>query len=142
MAIRSADAVWQGDLKSGKGNVKFAGGAFDGQYSFSSRFEEGTGTNPEELVAAAHASCFSMALSNGLAQAGHTPNEVRTTAKVHLEKGDAGFGIPKIELVTVADVPGIDAAAFQEQAKKAKQNCPISKLLAAAEITLDAKLEG
>jgi osmotically inducible protein OsmC len=141
MAIRSADAVWQGDLKSGKGKVKFGNGAFDGQYSFSSRFEEGTGTNPEELIAAAHASCFSMALSNGLAQAGHTAEEVKTTAKVHLVKGEAGFGIPKIELVTVAKVPGIANSAFQEQAEKAKKNCPISKLLAAAEITLDAKLE-
>jgi lipoyl-dependent peroxiredoxin len=141
MAIRTADAVWQGDLKGGKGNVKFGNGAFDGQYSFSSRFEEGMGTNPEELIAAAHASCYSMALSHGLAQAGHTPTEVRTTANVHLEKGDAGFSVPKIDLVTVAKVPGIDEAAFQEQAKKAKDNCPISKLLAAAEITLDAKLE-
>jgi lipoyl-dependent peroxiredoxin len=140
MAIRTADAVWQGDLKAGKGNVKFGNGAFDGQYSFTSRFEEGAGTNPEELIAAAHASCFSMALSNGLSQAGHVPDEVKTTAKVHLVKGEAGFGIPKIELVTVAKVPGIDNAAFQEQAEKAKKNCPISKLLAAAEITLDAKL--
>jgi osmotically inducible protein OsmC len=140
MAIRTADAVWQGDLKAGKGNVKFGNGAFDGQYSFTSRFEEGAGTNPEELIAAAHASCFSMALSNGLSQAGHVPDEVKTTAKVHLVKGEAGFGIPKIELVTVVKVPGIDNAAFQEQAEKAKKNCPISKLLAAAEITLDAKL--
>lgn len=140
MAIRSAEAAWQGDLKGGKGNVKFGNGAFDGQYSFSSRFEEGTGTNPEELVAAAHASCYSMALSHGLAQAGHTPDEVKTTAKVHLEKGEQGFGIPKIELVTVAKVPGIDNAKFQEEAEKAKKNCPISKLLSAAEITLDAKL--
>lgn len=140
MAIRTADAVWQGDLKGGKGSVKFGGGAFDGQYSFASRFEEGTGTNPEELIAAAHASCFSMALSNGLSQVGHPPTEVKTTANVHLVKGEQGFGITKIDLVTVAKVPGIDNAAFQEQAMKAKQNCPISKLLAAAEITLDAKL--
>jgi osmotically inducible protein OsmC len=140
MAIRTADAVWQGDLKAGKGNVRFGNGAFDGQYSFTSRSEEGAGTNPEELIAAAHASCFSMALSNGLSQAGHVPDEVKTTAKVHLVKGEAGFGIPKIELVTIAKVPGIDNAAFQEQAEKAKKNCPISKLLAAAEITLDAKL--
>jgi lipoyl-dependent peroxiredoxin len=140
MAIRSADAVWQGDLKSGKGNIKFGNGAFDGQYSFSSRFEEGTGTNPEELVAAAHAGCFSMAFSHGLSQAGHTPTEVKTTAKVHLEKGEQGFSVPKIDLVTVAKVPGIDNAKFQEEAEKAKKNCPISKLLLAAEITLDAKL--
>jgi osmotically inducible protein OsmC len=138
MAIRSADAVWRGDLKGGKGNVKFGG--FEGPYSFTSRFEEGPGTNPEELVAAAHASCFSMALSHGLAQAGHTPDEVKTTAKVHLVKGEQGFGIPKIELVTVAKVPVIDSAKFQEEDDKAKKNCPISKLLAAAEITLDAKL--
>lgn len=140
MAIRSAEAKWNGDLKGGKGNVKFGNGAFDGQYSFTSRFEEGTGTNPEELIAAAHASCFSMALSNGLSQAGHPPTEVKTTANVHLVKGETGFGIPKIDLVTVAKVPGMDNAAFQEQAEKAKKNCPISKLLAAAEITLDAKL--
>ena len=96
--------------------MRFGSGAFEGQYSFSSRFEEGTGTNPEELIAAAHAGCFSMALSGGLARAGHVPNRVHTTAKVHLEKGDAGFSITTIELETEADVPGIDDATFQEQA--------------------------
>jgi osmotically inducible protein OsmC len=142
MPVRSAEAVWEGNLKEGKGNIQLQSGAYKGAYSFSSRFEEGTGTNPEELIAAAHAGCFSMAFSNGLAQAGHPPKRVHTTAKVHLEKGAAGFGIPKIELVTEADVPGIDDAKLQEEADKAKKNCPISKLLAAAEITLQLKRVG
>jgi osmotically inducible protein OsmC len=142
MPVRSAEAVWEGNLKEGKGNIQLQSGAYKGAYSFSSRFEEGTGTNPEELIAAAHAGCFSMAFSNGLSQAGHPPKRVHTTAKVHLEKGAAGFGIPKIELVTEADVPGIDDAKLQEEAEKAKKNCPISKLLAAAEITLQLKRVG
>jgi osmotically inducible protein OsmC len=140
MPTRNAQAVWEGDLKSGRGRVKLGSGAFEGQYSFSSRFESGTGTNPEELIAAAHAGCFSMALSHGLAQAGFPPRRVQTTAKVHLEKQDKGFAIPRIELETDAEVPGIDERAFQQQAETAKQNCPVSKLLAAAEITLKAKL--
>lgn len=142
MATRTAEAVWNGNLKDGSGKVRFGGGAFDGAYSFKSRFEEGTGTNPEELIAAAHASCFSMALSHGLAQAGHEAKKVETTAKVHLEKSDGGFSIPRIELGTTAEVPGIDDSAFQKQAEDAKKNCPISKLLAAAEITLKATLAG
>lgn len=141
MPTRNASAKWEGDLKSGKGSMKFGSGAYDGQYSFSSRFESGTGTNPEELIAAAHAGCFTMAFSNGLSQAGHVPTKVETTAKVHLEKTDAGFGIPRIDLVTVGVVPGLDDAKFQELAEVAKKNCPVSKLLAAAEITLDARLE-
>ncbi len=140
MPTRNAEAVWNGDLKSGKGKVKLGSGAFEGQYSFSSRFESGTGTNPEELIAAAHAGCYSMALANGLTQAGHPPKSVHTTAKVHLEKGADGFAIPQIDLVTEADVPGIDDKTFQERADNAKKNCPISKLLAAAKITLDARL--
>ena len=140
MATRTADAAWKGNLKEGQGNVSFGGGAFDGAYSFTSRFEDGQGTNPEELIAAAHASCFSMALSNGLSQAGHEPKEVRTTAKVHLEKGDKGFSIPRIELETVGDVPGIDQATFQKHADDAKNNCPVSKVLAGAHISLVAKL--
>jgi osmotically inducible protein OsmC len=140
MPVRSADAVWEGDLKGGRGKIKFESGAFEGQYSFSSRFESGTGTNPEELIAAAHAGCFSMAFAHGLSQAGFAPRKVHTTAKVHLEKGDAGFAIPRIELVTEAEVPKIDDATFQQQAETAKKNCPVSKLLAAAEITLQAKL--
>src|SRR5438067_2774002 len=108
MAVRSANAVWEGDLKGGKGTVKLGSGAFEGAYSFSSRFEEGSGTNPEELLAAAHAGCFSMALSAALGRAGHDPQRVATTAKVHLEKGDEGFRIRRVELNTNATVPGID----------------------------------
>jgi len=142
MPTRNAEAVWEGDLKSGKGTVKLGSGAFQGAYSFQSRFESGTGTNPEELIAAAHAGCFSMALSHGLAQAGFPPRRVHTTAKVHLEKTADGFSVPRIDLVTEADVPNIDEAKFREQAETAKRNCPISKLLSAAEITLNAKLVG
>lgn len=140
MPVRSADARWEGSLQAGKGTMRLAGGAYEGPYSFSSRFEEGSGTNPEELIAAAHAGCFSMALSGGLGRAGHEPVSVQTTAKVHLEKGDAGFGISRIDLVTEAEVPGISEDDFQQAAETAKQNCPVSKLLAAAEITLEAKL--
>jgi osmotically inducible protein OsmC len=140
MAVRSADATWEGNLKDGKGTMRLAGGAYEGQYSFASRFESGKGTNPEELIAAAHAGCFSMALSHGLSQAGFTPRRVHTTAKVHLEKGAAGFEIPRIELQTEADVPNISEDAFREQAEKAKQNCPVSKLLKGAQITLNARL--
>jgi osmotically inducible protein OsmC len=142
MPVRTAEATWQGDLKGGKGSVKLGSGAFQGAYSFTSRFEEGTGTNPEELIAAAHAGCFSMAFSHGLSQAGFVPKRVTTTARVHLEKTAGGFGIPRIELICEAEVPGITEAVFREQAETAKKNCPISKLLAAAEITLDAKLLG
>jgi len=140
MPTRNASAKWEGDLKSGKGTMKLGSGAYEGQYSFASRFENGTGTNPEELIAAAHAGCFTMAFSNGLSQAGHVPTKVETTAKVHLEKTEAGFGIPQIDLVTEAVVPGLDEAKFQELAETAKKNCPVSKLLAAAKITLAATL--
>jgi len=140
MPVRSSDATWEGNLKEGKGSYQLGKGAYQGSYSFPSRFEEGDGTNPEELVAAAHAACYSMAFSHGLDQAGHTATKVHTVAKVHLEKNDAGFGIPKIELVCDATVPGIDEAKFQEVANGAKENCPISKLLTGAEITLEAKL--
>ena len=140
MPVRKAEARWEGDLPSGKGTMRFGGGAFEGQYSFNSRFEEGAGTNPEELIAAAHAGCFSMAFSNGLAKAGFTPTRVDTTANVHLEKTDAGFGITKIELRTEAEVPGIDEAAFNEQAETAKKNCPVSKALAGTQIHLNARL--
>src|SRR5689334_7277000 len=116
MPARTAEAQWEGSLQEGKGTMRLGSGAFEGQYSFSSRFEEGTGTNPEELIGAAHAGCFSMALSAGLGRAGYTPTRVHTTATVHLEKGDAGFRISRIDLRTEAEVPGIDDAAFQEQA--------------------------
>ena len=140
MPTRSAEATWEGNLKEGKGTMKFAGGGYEGPYSFASRFESGKGTNPEELIAAAHAGCFSMALSHALAQAGFTPKRVHTTARVHLEKTADGFGIPRIDLQTEAEVPGISDDAFRQQAEQAKQNCPVSKLLKAAQITLDARL--
>ncbi len=140
MPVRTADAVWEGNLKNGKGKMKFGGGAFEGNYSSSSRFEEGKGTNPEELIGAAHAGCFSMAFSNGLDQAGFTPNRVNTNAKVFIEKMSDGFRITRIELQTEAQVPGIDEATFQNQAEAAKKNCPVSQALKAVEIRLNAKL--
>ncbi len=141
MPVRKSSAKWNGDLKSGSGTMKLGGGAWEGQYSFSSRFEEGAGTNPEELIAAAHAGCFSMALSNILAGAGHTPKSVRTTASAHLEVGDDGPAIARIELVTEAEVPGIEKEEFLKHAEAAKAGCPVSKVLAAAEISLDATLK-
>jgi lipoyl-dependent peroxiredoxin len=127
MAVRTSDAEWQGNLPEGKGTMKLGSGAYQGQYSFKSRFESGTGTNPEELIAAAHAGCFSMALSHGLSQAGHTPKRVHTTAKVHLDKVEGGFAISRIELDCEAEVPGIDEAAFRQQAEGAKTGCPVSR---------------
>src|SRR5688500_5490383 len=112
MPVRSAEAEWEGSLQEGKGTMRLPSGAFEGQYSFSSRFEEGTGTNPEELVAAAHAGCFSMKFSGDLGKAGFTPDRVATRAEVHLTKGDAGFAVTKIHLVCEATVPGIDDAKF------------------------------
>ena len=140
MPERTATARWEGGLQQGKGTVRLGSGAFEGQFSFSSRFEEGAGTNPEELIGAAHAGCFSMALSAGLDRAGHAPNSVDTTARVHLERADSGFRISRIDLTTTADVPGIDADAFQEQAETAKANCPVSRALADVDIRLDARL--
>jgi osmotically inducible protein OsmC len=140
MPARTANARWEGGLKDGKGNMRLGGGAFEGQYSFSSRFEEGSGTNPEELIAAAHAGCFSMAFSAGLEKAGYSPNSVETEAKVHLSPGDGGFRISRIDLVTTADVPGIEEDAFQQTAQAAKEGCPVSKALAAVEITVNATL--
>ena len=140
MPTRKAEAEWNGNLREGSGRVKF--GAFDGAYSFASRFESGKGTNPEELIGAAHAACFSMALSNGLAKAGHTPRRVHTTASVTLDKVGEGFEITGIALNCEASVPGIDDAAFQAQANSAKENCPVSKALKATKITLSARLTG
>jgi lipoyl-dependent peroxiredoxin len=143
MAIRTATAEWRGDLPSGDGTFRSASGALDGAYSFKTRFEEEPGTNPEELIAAAHASCFSMALSNVLSQGGNPPESIRTEARVQLLKQGEGFGITKIELATVGRVPGVDQPAFEQAAQTAKENCPISVALAAVpEITLDARLEG
>jgi osmotically inducible protein OsmC len=140
MPLRSASAVWEGDLKSGKGNMRLGSGAYEGAYSFASRFENGTGTNPEELIGAAHAGCFSMALSAGLGQAGFSPRRIETRATVHLEKAPDGFKIGRIELHTEAEIPGIDAEAFRQQAENAKKNCPVSRALAGVNIQLDAKL--
>ena len=143
MAVRSAEAVWEGTLQEGAGQMKMASGAYEGQYSFSSRFEEGAGTNPEELIAAAHAGCFSMALSAGLGRAGYDPQRVETTANVHLTRGESGFRITKIHLETQAQVPGIDQETFQEHAEQAKEGCPVSQALGGVdEITVDARLIG
>jgi lipoyl-dependent peroxiredoxin len=142
MAIRTATAEWKGDLPSGAGTFSAESGSFDGNYSFQSRFEEGSGSNPEELVAAAHASCFSMFLAGVLSQGGNEAESVETEAKVHILEDGEGFSITKIALVTVGRVPGIDDATFQQAAQTAKENCPISKALAAVpEINLDARLE-
>ncbi len=138
---RKASAVWKGGLKDGKGTISTASGVLsDTQYSFSTRFEEGTGTNPEELIAAAHAGCFSMALSGQLGNAGMTAENISTTAAVTLEKTEAGFTVTKVHLDVVARIPGADQQAFETAANNAKAGCPISRLLK-ADITMDAKLE-
>ena len=140
MAERTAKAVWQGNLKDGAGTVSLGSGSFQGRYSFESRFESGAGTNPEELLGAAHAACFSMALAGNLTQAGYTPEAIETTAKVTIEKGSEGFSITGIELDTQATVPDIDEDTFLEQAEAAKETCPVSKALAATRINLAARL--
>ena len=141
MATRNGSAVWKGNLKEGEGEVTVGDGVFTGSYSFSSRFEEGEGTNPEELIAAGHAACFSMALSNILATAGSTPESVTTDAVVSLRRTDDGPTIYTIALTTVGRVPGMDEATFKEHAEAAKKGCPVSRALAAVpEITLDASL--
>ncbi len=140
MPVRKAEARWEGGLKGGRGTVRLGSGAFEGAYSFTSRFEEGMGTNPEELIAAAHAGCYSMAFSADLERAGFPPTSVETTAKVRFEKLDVGWRITGIMLVSRAVVPGIDEEMFMEVAQGAKTGCPISNALKAIEITLDAKL--
>lgn len=140
MPVRKADAVWEGNLKDGNGRMKFGSGAFEGAYSFSSRFEEGAGTNPEELIGAALAGCFSMALANGLAQSGYSPRRIYTNASVKLEKLDEGFKITSIVLDTEAEVPGIEEQVFMEKAENTKKTCPVSKALTGTEIKLMAKL--
>ncbi len=138
---RSASAVWHGGLKDGKGTISTQSGVLkETQYSFSTRFENGVGTNPEELIAAAHAGCFTMALSGQLSSVDFPPSTLETTAVVTMEKTDDGPTVTKIHLTTKASVPGIEKAKFDELAKKAKEGCPISRLLKAAEITLDAQL--
>lgn len=140
MPTRRANARWEGTLREGTGTMKLQSGAYEGRYSFASRFEEGNGSNPEELIAAAHAGCFSMALSAGLTRAGHTPTYVATEAAVSLEKQEAGFKITRSHLSCEAKVPGLSAEEFQKAAEDAKAGCPVSGALAAIEITLDARL--
>lgn len=140
MPTRTGSATWRGSLPDGSGSLEVGSGAFTSAYSFSSRFADGKGTNPEELIGAAHAACFSMAFSNGLAQAGHTPTSVQTTASVHLVKDDAGFSIGQIDLNTVGVVPGISTEEFAAEATKAKANCPVSRALTGVKIKLEAKL--
>ena len=141
MPTRKAEAQWEGNLAEGGGRLKLGSGAFEGPYSFKSRFEEGeSATNPEELIGAAHAGCFTMALTAALSRAGHKPTRIHTTAQVKLEKVGDAFSITKIDLETDAEIPGIDDAAFQKFASDAKQNCPVSKALAGTEIGLTARL--
>jgi osmotically inducible protein OsmC len=142
MATRNGNAEWRGDLQGGGGKLSVGDGALEGAYSFSSRFEEGEGTNPEELIAAAHAACFSMALSNILSQNGHTPDSVRTVAKVHLRQTDAGPTIQRIDLETEGQVPGVDEAQFSKHAEEAKRGCAVSRALGAVEeVNLSARLK-
>lgn len=141
MPTRKAEAEWKGNLAEGAGTLKVGSGAFAGPYSFKSRFEEGqSATNPEELIGAAHAGCFTMALTAALSRAQITATRIHTEARVKLEKVNDAFSITQIELETEAEIPGIDDAAFQAYATDAKKNCPVSKALAGTEISLTAKL--
>lgn len=140
MPTRKAHARWEGSVKEGKGTVDFGNGLFEGPYSFGSRFEDGRGTNPEELLGAAHAACFAMALSLVLGQAGFKPDYVDAAAHVTVKSQDGGFKITKSHLVCEAQVPGIDSAIFMQHAEEAKAGCPVSRALAGTEITLNAKL--
>src|SRR5690242_16531085 len=140
MATRKAHARWEGSLKEGKGQVDFGNGLFKGAYSFASRFQDGKGTNPEELLGAAHASCFAMALSLMLGNAGFKPDYIDATAEVTISPQNGGFKITKSHLICEAKVPGIDASAFTKHADAAKAGCPVSQALAGTEITLDARL--
>jgi len=140
MAVRKSSAQWRGTLKAGQGTVKLGSGAFEGPYSFPSRFNSGAGANPEELIGAAHAGCFSMAFAMLLENAGYPATRVDTTAKVHLEPASGGFAITRIELITEAQVPGIADEVFQERAQAAKVSCPVSKALTGTDITLVAQL--
>ncbi|MFZ6031037.1 MAG: OsmC family peroxiredoxin [Chloroflexota bacterium] len=137
MSVRTSSAEWEGTLKEGAGTIKVGNGAYEGPFTYASRFENGAGTNPEALLGAAHAGCYSMFLSALLTKAGFTPTRIHTTASVHLTEGPT---ISLIELVTEAVVPGLENAAFQEHAAAAKAGCPVSKVLAGAEIKLTAKL--
>ncbi len=140
MSVRYAEAVWEGSLKEGIGKMQLGSGAYKGNYSYASRFEEREGSNPEELVGAALAGCFSMALSSDLGKMGFTPTRIKTKAQVHLERVEGKATITKIELKTDALVPGIDELSFLKKAEEAKIGCPISRALSAVEITLNARL--
>lgn len=140
MPARSSQATWEGDLKAGHGTVKLGSHAWEGPYSFASRFEDGGGTNPEELIAAAHAGCFSMALANALSQASHPPTSVKTAARVFLEKKGEAFTISRIELEAEAQVPGMDDTTFHQHAEEAKRNCPVSRALGQVPVSLVARL--
>ena len=141
MPTRKAEAEWEGNLAEGSGQLKVGSGAFEGPYSFKSRFEEGqSATNPEELLGAAHAGCFTMALTAQLSRAGIKPKRIHTEARVKLEKVGEAFSITQIELETEAEIPDIDDATFQKYAQEAKQNCPLSKALAGTQISMNAKL--
>lgn len=140
MPTRQATAIWTGSIKNGQGRVSLGSGAIEADYSFNSRFEDGQGTNPEELAGAAQAGCFAMALSKQLGDAGYEPKQLKATAKVSLGKADDGFAIQQIDLSLDADVPGIDDAEFQKLARAAKMGCPISKLFQGAAINLNARL--
>src|SRR5829696_2937337 len=141
MTVRKAEAEWTGSLREGRGELALESGAFRGPYTFKARFEDGKETNPEELLGAAHAGCFTMALTALLARQQLAPIRIHTTASVHLEQVPGGFSIPRIELTTRANIPGLDADKFAALAADAKQNCPVSKALAGVEIALDAQLE-
>jgi osmotically inducible protein OsmC len=142
MATRQANAEWKGSLKEGSGEMALGSGSYTGPYSFVSRFESGSGTNPEELIGAAHAGCFSMALAAALGRAGITPTSIRTTAKVHLGTSDAGPTITRIDLETEGEVPGIDQATFQQHAEGARKGCVVSRALGGVkDITLNATLK-
>jgi osmotically inducible protein OsmC len=141
MPVRNAEAEWNGSITDGSGKMKLGSGAFEGSYSFKSRMEDGAGTNPEELIGAAHAGCFSMAFSVALGQAGFTPKSIHTKAAVRFDKVEGGFAITKIDLTTDAEIPDIDENKFQEIAKAAKENCPVSKALAGTQINLNASLK-
>ena len=141
MPIRNSSAVWEGNLKDGKGNMKLGSGAYDGAYTYASRFENGKGTNPEELIGAAHAGCFSMFLAAVLAKAGHDPKRISTTARVSLTKGESGFRITAIELETEASIPGLEKNELQKFVDDAKKNCPVSRALSEEiSVSVQAKL--
>lgn len=140
MPERTADAEWRGNLRDGRGTMRFGSGAYEGEYTYASRFEQGRGTNPEELIGAAHAGCFSMALAGDLARAGHVPERIHTTSRVRLEAGAGGARITSVVLDCEAEVPDLDETTFQEFADKAGKNCPVSRALAGVEVSVNARL--